>query len=158
MRQLSAATKSKIDELIKEKNMRIAFRVSRSLVACVLFLASAVGFSQTRLGDVVVNVPFDFVAARQHLPAGRYIFVMQADTIKIVQPQGRSIFVPTLAGVRSNDEGTKLVFHGYGDTYFLSAVCVNGKRTIREFFTSSAESELAKSKAEMKLAVVRASN
>ena len=153
MRQLSAATKSKIDELIKEKNMRIAFRLSRSLVACVLFLASAVGFSQTRLGDVVVNVPFDFVAARQHLPAGRYIFVMQAGTIKIVQPQGRSIFVPTRVGLRTNDEDSKLVFHRYRDTYFLSAVCVSGNRNTRELFRSSEERELSES--EMEVAVVR---
>ena len=147
-----------MDKLMKEKNMRIAQGLSRSLVACVLFLASAVSFGQGKPGDVVVDIPFNFVVARQHLPAGHYIVAMQVDSVRIFQPQGQSIFVPTLAGVRSNDEGTKLVFHGYGDTYFLSAVCVNGKRTIREFFTSSAESELAKSKAEMKLAVVRASN
>jgi hypothetical protein len=83
--------RTQVDKLMKEKNMGIALRISRTLVACVLFLASAVSFSQTKPGDLVVDIPFNFVVARQHLPAGHYIVAMQSDSVRIFQPQGRSI-------------------------------------------------------------------
>ena len=135
--------------------MRIASRLSHSLVAGVLFLASAVSFSQRKAGDLVVDIPFAFVAASQHLPAGHYIVAMQADSIKIFQPQGHGIFVLTRAGLRSGDQGSKLIFHRYGDTYFLSTVCVGGRRDTRELVRSAAERKLA-GQSEMELAVVRA--
>jgi rhodanese-related sulfurtransferase len=132
-------------------------RVVLAFVVCAatVLASSAVSFSQSMPGDVVVDVPFAFVVARQHLPAGRYIVAMQADSVKIFQPKGRSIFVPTRAGWRSDDDGSNLVFHRYGDTYFLSVVCIGGRRTTREIFHSSAERELA-GQSEMELAVVRA--
>ena len=135
--------------------MRIASALLRSLVSCILLPASTVSFAQSKPGDVVVDIPFNFVVARQHLPAGHYIVTMQNDsTARIFQPKGRTIFVPTGAGRRTTDEGSKLVFHRYGDTYFLSTVCVTGKRTTRELYPSAVERELAQGKAEMELAVV----
>jgi hypothetical protein len=57
--------------------------------------------------------------------------------------------------LRTTSDGSKLEFHRYGDTYFLSAVWVTGNTTGRELFRSRAERELTDRKAEMELAVVR---
>jgi hypothetical protein len=57
--------------------------------------------------------------------------------------------------LRSASEGSKLGFHRYGDTYFLSAVWIRGKTTGRELSHSRAKRELAHNKAEVEVAEVR---
>jgi len=110
---------------------------------------------QARIGDVVVDVPFAFNAGGQALPAGHYIVAAVGDNIKIFNSQTTGFYVPTHSAMRTASDGTKLVFHRYGDTYFLSAVWVAGNTTGREMFRSRAERELAARNAEMQLAVVR---
>ena len=157
--RMSSMTSPAMEEpkgkLAKGKKMQIAFMLSRTLVACILLLASVVTFSQREPGSLAVDIPFDFMAGGEPLPAGHYIVAMQADSIKIFRPQAQGIFVLTHAGLRSSDQGSKLIFHRYEDTYFLSAVCVSGARDTRELVRSPAERKLA-GQSEMELAVVRA--
>ena len=88
-------------------------------------------------------------------PAGHYSVTMASDyCLWISDSQHRGTYVPIHDSVRSTSEGTKLVFHRYGDTYFLSAVWVSGRTIGRELYRSRAEQEAAKHKAEMELAVV----
>jgi len=110
---------------------------------------------QTRIGDVVVDVPFAFSVAGHSLPAGHYIVAPVGDNIKIFNSQTSGLYVPTHSTIRTASDGTKLVFHRYGDTYFLSAVWVAGNTAGREMFRSRAERELGARNAEMQLAVVR---
>jgi hypothetical protein len=127
------------------------------IALCASLLASAsVGFAQTSPGDVVVDVPFAFVVARQTLPAGHYI-VKAGDTdhLRIFNSQTSGLYVPTHGASRTGSDGCKLVFHRYGDTYFLSAVWVAGNTIGRELFRPRAEAELAAHQAEMELAVIR---
>src|SRR5260370_5328161 len=76
-------------------------------------------------------------------------------TIRIFNFHTNGVYVPTHAATRTTSDGSKLVFHRYGDTYFLSAVWVTGNPTGRQLFPSRSERDLATRKAEMELAVVR---
>jgi len=111
---------------------------------------------QTRLGDIVVDVPFAFVVGKHALPAGHYIVAAIDDAhVRIFNFETNGLYVPTHGALRSTSDGTELVFHRYGDTYFLSAVWVTGNTIGRELFRSRAERDLATRNAEMELAVVR---
>jgi hypothetical protein len=107
---------------------------------------------------VVVDVPFAFNVGAQTLPAGHYIVAPLDGAIRIFNFQTNGVYVPTHSATRTASDGSKLVFHRYGDSYFLSAVWVTGNTTGRQLFRSHAERELATRSAEMELAVVRPAN
>jgi hypothetical protein len=129
-----------------------------ALCTALLAVASSASMGQTSPGDMKVDVPFSFVVEGQTLPAGHYI-VKNSDEahIRIVGSNPPGVYVATHAAVRSASDGSKLVFHRYGDTYFLSAVWVTGNTSGRELFRSPAERELARNKAAEELAEVRPS-
>lgn len=128
----------------------------RIVLCSALFAAMGAAFGQTKAGDVVVDVPFAFAVAEQRLPAGHYIVAAAGtDLIRIFNAQTRGLFVPTHSGMRRKSDGSKLVFHRYGDTYFLSSVWVTGNTFGKEVFRSRAERELEARRTEMELAVVR---
>jgi len=128
-----------------------------ALCTALLAVASA-SIGQTGPGDMKVDVPFTFVVSGQTLPAGHYI-VKNSDHahIRIFSSGTTGLYVDTHAAERSDADGSKLVFHRYGDTYFLAAVWITGNTTGRELFRSPAERELARHKAEVELADVRPS-
>lgn len=128
------------------------FRIS---LCALLLLAASAAIGQT-LGSVVADVPFSFVVAGRQFPAGHYTVTVASDfCLWISDSQHSGTYVPIHDSVRSTSEGTKLVFHRYGDTYFLSAVWMSGRTIGRELYRSRAEKEAANHKAEMELAVVR---
>lgn len=129
-------------------------KFSRLFLFAALFAATA-GFGQTSPGDIVVNVPFDFSVAGETFPSGNYVIASGNDMIRIFNAHTRGLFVPTHAASRTRAEGSKLVFHRYGNSYFLAAVWITGNTTGKELFASSAERELKTRQAEMELAVVR---
>lgn len=127
------------------------------IVLCTaLFAAIGAAVGQTKAGDVVVDVPFAFSVAGQNLPAGHYIVAAAGtDLIRIFNVHTRGLFLPTHSGARTRSDGSKLVFHRYGDKYFLSSVWVTGNTFGKEMFRSRAERELEAHRAEMELAIVR---
>ena len=126
----------------------------RVALCTVVLAVLGIVTGQTSPGDVVVDVPFAFSVAGQQFPAGHYIVKAKDDVIVIVNGNKQGLFVPTHAAVRGASDSTKLVFHRYGDAYFLSCVWVRGNTTGKELFRSRAERELAARQAEMELAVV----
>ena len=130
------------------KLFRIAF--------CAAMFALTVGaFGQTGPGDLVVDVPFAFSAAGQKLPAGHYIVKQHTGIIRIVGNNNQSVMVPIHAALRTQVEGSKLVFHRYGDSYFLSSLWIAGSKSGKELYPSKAEHELKTRQAETEMAVVR---
>ncbi|HTT19552.1 MAG TPA: hypothetical protein VMG82_11425 [Candidatus Sulfotelmatobacter sp.] len=114
--------------------------------------AGAIG--QTNPGVLVVDVPFAFSAQGQKFPAGHYIVSQKDDMILIFNhKQGR--YVPTHLALRTKADGSKLVFHRYGDEYFLQSVWITGNTSGKELYPSRAEHELKAKHAEMEMAVVR---
>ncbi|HEV7857865.1 MAG TPA: hypothetical protein VGO91_04485 [Pyrinomonadaceae bacterium] len=97
-----------------------------ALLGVLMLTASAV-FAQSERGTIV-NIPFAFNVGEKTLPAGDYrIQPYRRDTDKVWliqnQEQHAGTFVMTIP-VRSNttrDEG-QMIFHRYGEQYFLSQV------------------------------------
>jgi hypothetical protein len=127
------------------------------IVFCAAVLAAmGLATGQTGPGDVVVDVPFAFSVSGQQLPAGHYIVNAKDEFIRIFNANKQSFFVPTHSALRSASDRSKLVFHRYGETYFLSSVWVKGNTAGKELYRSKAEREVAAHQSEMELAVVRA--
>ena len=132
-------------------------KLLRTVLYGALLLAASASIAQTKQGDVVADIPFPFIVAHQTLPAGRYIVSpANTDALGIHDANHHGTFVPTQSTQRSvNDTSCKLVFHRYGDTYFLSEVWVAGNSNGRALFRSRAERELAESGKDREIAEVR---
>jgi len=112
-----------------------------------LVTLAAVGcLGQSNLGDLVTNIPFPFVVANRALPPGKYIITPIGEkNIRIYAANEQSVLVQTHSVQGGAPEGTtKVVFHRYGDTYFLSEVWAPASSIGRELFTSQAEKDLSK--------------
>lgn len=128
--------------------------VLHTLFAALLAVASA-SIAQTKPGDLTVDVPFAFVVAGKQLPAGHYTVNMDTNFVRITTA-GAGVMITTHAASRNTGDGTKVVFHRYGDTYFLSSMWVSGNNIGRELLPSRTERDMARRKAELELAQVRA--
>jgi hypothetical protein len=114
------------------------------LLATVVTSAQA----QSPSNRVTAQIPFDFNIGDRKLPSGRYSVgrVRQAsdDAVLTVDDEnGRSKALRTSIAVRNLDltENAKLVFHRYGDQYFLYQVWAAGTTTGRQFPKSRSERE-----------------
>lgn len=128
------------------KNTRLSSILSSGLIACALTLgsiastpfASAQGLSK----NAEVNVPFAFQTATKTLPAGKYHIVMESRNVIYLQGSSMGAFVVTYDAVASKtpDHGT-VVFHRYGDKYYLHEIWTAGSNIGVECPKSRAEKE-----------------
>ncbi len=117
----------------------------RTAVFVIGLLAVSAAVAQTK-GDVIVNVPFSFVVGNHQMQPGRYIVKpMTYGILRIFDSQDSEN--QTLASVHSVESRTatnaKLVFHRYGDSYFLAQVWTGNGDIGRELPPSKAEKEIA---------------
>ena len=119
-------------------------KLFRNAFYAALLLAASACIAQTT-EDVVAIIPFPFVVAGHTLPAGRYIVsTMNQNTLRLHESTGPGMLVSTNDALRSgSDDSSKLVFHRYESTYFLSQVWITGSARGREVRRSDAELELA---------------
>jgi hypothetical protein len=95
---------------------------------------------------VKANIPFDFEAGNKSYPAGAYRVsaVNQMGALSIIGPASRSGLASSQPTQSNSFSGsTKLVFHRYGDRYFLYQIWVAGENRGRELPTTRVEKELA---------------
>jgi hypothetical protein len=97
---------------------------------------------------LVVNVPFDFVAGSQNLPAGEYSVKISQTDARIVLIERKdataAMFIGTNAVVANAPQSeSKLVFNRYGNHYFLSQVWNEGNSRGRQLMKTSREKEIA---------------
>lgn len=114
-----------------------------------LLLVAACANAQTL--KVTANVPFDFVVDKATLPAGNYSIdaIDTAGNSKALAIRGENakknmLVLSNSAISREPSENSKLVFHRYGDKYFLAQIWVAGERSGRELHISRREAEVAK--------------
>jgi len=121
------------------------------LIGLAIFAATASANAQSLERPIRVNVPFDFVVANKKLPAGKYLIsraqpnagdLLLAVTSKDNLVNTFSFTVPVQV-LTPTDKG-KLVFHRYGEQYFLSEVWPAGATTGRVVAKSRAERDLEK--------------
>jgi hypothetical protein len=119
------------------------------LLLASLFVLSMIAAQTVQAQDsLVVNIPFDFTAGNTALPAGEYSVQKWAkDTsVLLIQraDQSASVIIPTAAAVSSERQSeSRLVFHRYGDRYFLSQVWTEGNPRGRQLSKSKREKEVA---------------
>lgn len=129
----------------------------RQTVVMLAVLATLPAIGQTNRGDTIVNIPFAFRAANQTLPAGTYTITrIDEINLRFTNSHSRGVFVQThtVEGKAPESHG-RVVFHRYGDAYFLSEVWLAAKATGRKAFPTRAEKELAATETESDLAVLQ---
>jgi hypothetical protein len=98
--------------------------------------------------SLVVNIPFDFVAGNQMLPAGQYAVKLSGPQHSLILIDRKyslaSSFLNTNA-VAANEIPTesKLVFNRYDHRYFLSQIWTAGDSSGRQLQKSAREKEVA---------------
>jgi len=126
-----------------------------TLAMLTLLLAlTAISVSAQSQRSKITNIPFDFIVGQQTLAAGEYTVEPNRrdfDKVWLVQSRdGRTSTLFTTMLIRASEvqEKTKLVFHKYGDQYFLSQIWTPGDATGRELLAPRLERELAKNAGE----------
>ena len=134
------------------------------LLAVMTIIAASVSTqAQSLTYRLTANIPFDFSVAGKKLPAGKY-WINRAqqssgDTvIRISSTDGHSnvtrFTIPIIGFNPAKDSA--LVFHRYGDEYFLSEIWPAGASTGRELPKSRAERELEREAQNNGIAAMRA--
>ncbi len=119
-----------------------------ALIGLGLLLATASAYAQT--GVVKANVPFNFIVEKTQLPAGEYMIQSlsvagssRATMIESPDQKLVKVLLPNACESTQAPEKTKLVFHRYGDQYFLSQIWIAGNDRGRELPRSGREAEVA---------------
>ena len=117
-----------------------------TLLGLGLMLASAAAYAQTV--NMKVNIPFKFVVRDATLPSGEYTIgtlgmASNAISIRNSDQKAQSLVLSHRCESSTTSEQTKLVFHRYGDRYFLSQIWVAGDNAGRELTKSRQEVEVA---------------
>jgi hypothetical protein len=131
-----------------------------ALLSALVILASAASADAQSLANRArFTIPFDFAFGEKKLPAGKYAIgraVQSSNDImmSLTDDNGHSKAIVLSNAVMKLDsvKNNTLVFHRYGDQYFLFQVWAAGAETGREFPTSKLEREMKK---QGHLAVVR---
>lgn len=111
-------------------------KYTRQMLTVLLLMTPLMAAAQLASNvKIATQVPFDFVVGDKVFPAGKCI--VQAanaatDTILIRNKNTRtSLYSPTDAAEGAETAATdELVFHKYGDRYFLSTIRVEGTRIV----------------------------
>jgi hypothetical protein len=125
--------------------MKTRALVIAGVMALVMFATTRVAQAQQSL---VVNVPFDFVAANKALPAGEYAVKVSGagHTLILIDRKDASASALMVTYVVSANEiqtDSKLVFNRYGDRYFLSQVWTAGNSCGSQLIKTDREKETA---------------
>ena len=124
---------------------------TRTLITIVLLFTAVSLFAQTTSSQrlMTVNIPFAFSAEGHDLPAGEYLVltVTPERSIRIACTDGKHTAVvntlPNYANAPS--QNSRLVFHRYGNEYFLTQVWTAGQNVARNPLSSKAAMQIASS-------------
>ena len=118
------------------------------MLVVALALATEVASANAQSANrIAADIPFDFSVGYKIMPAGGY-------TVKTVSSTGNALMIQTadgrMAAVRLSDETeraknipqARLVFHRYGERYFLAEVWNGFDKTGRQLLKSQEESSL----------------
>jgi hypothetical protein len=102
-------------------------KYARILVAVTFLLGFSVAANAEIRGQVIVKLPFAFVASGVTFPAGTYAvkrFSQQPfDTLILTSDdKGTSVFIHPVEMEEASDDKPKVSFHRVGEQHFLSAI------------------------------------
>jgi len=123
---------------------------ARTLITICLLFTSATLFAQTTSRRLMeVDIPFTFSVEDHSLPAGEYqVFTVTPErSIRLISTDGKhSAIINTLPNYATlPSENSRLVFHRYGNEYFLAQVWTAGQNVARNPLSSKRTMESASS-------------
>jgi len=112
----------------------------------MLTMVALPGLVNAQIKKVIkAEVPFEFVANGKTMPAGACTVEVDGSgqTILLISSGNQRLFVaPNATRSMNPSEKTSLVFHRYGDRYFLAAINREGQTNGYELTASGVEKEL----------------
>jgi hypothetical protein len=128
-----------------------------AVTCCFLALvAVATAYAQFPGTAIRATIPFAFSVEGKTLPAGEYEIKRITDSPEglvirnVNDKHDHVMFVTESVEPRKIPERGEIVFHRYGDSYFLSEVLTAGEETGRELAPSRAERQLRREMASNK--------
>jgi len=116
-----------------------------SLIALAVLVALAPAYAQKT--SATVNIPFSFTVDDVRMPAGEYIVSTPSERVVALQhvggPEAKTTMTNNGSSIKS-DGRSKLVFHKYGNAYFLAAAWLPNSDHAHEFVASGKESQVAR--------------
>ena len=126
-----------------------------SMLATTLLLASPALSAQNRID---AYVPFDFSVGQTVMAEGNYQVQSISETVEVVQNEASHASASLIKAIHvqsAGDHGAMLVFHRYGDNYFLAEIWTGDTSTGVALARSPREKELAQNGPMPTLAVIR---
>jgi hypothetical protein len=114
-------------------------------LAALLLMALVPAYAQKT--SAMVNIPFAFTVDDVRMPAGEYRITSPSEKVISIQRVGGSEVKVTLIASGSAARTTgpaRLVFHRYGNAYFVAAAWMPNSYHALEFFASANEIQVAR--------------
>jgi len=112
-----------------------------SLILAAGFLTAGSALAQER--GIEANIPFAFSLNGRTLPAGHYTIASDSKTPEVLMIEDRNdsvhIMTLTMPGADESKKDNTLVFHKYGNQYFLTTIKANGASMNCHLTTSKQE-------------------
>ena len=118
-----------------------------SVIAISTLLASSlVVLAGNVQGKIKADIPFDFTVGKARLSAGQYTIQRGTSqgTIKLSCEKSSVMALTSGGSTSSAPSHAKLVFHKYGDQYFLAQVWDEGSTTADNLMATKAERDAAR--------------
>ncbi len=118
------------------------------VITTLAFVTALAADAQTQGRQLSANVPFDFVVGDKAMPAGQYRIgriTREADGAIVVSSADSSSNAMRLTNVVQGEQAAKqstLVFHRYGDKYYLAQIWTAGNQEGRELLKSKSQRTL----------------
>jgi len=121
---------------------------AKMMLALALTMSPILASAQLSSSDkIVTKVPFEFVVGNRTMPAGQCVVKAATADIKTVAIRNGDAKVSLLSSIvpvetAKTATAPALVFHRYGDRYFLLGMKIEGTKTMYRLPESKAEMEL----------------
>lgn len=116
-----------------------------NLIALGVLVALAPAYAQKT--SATVNIPFSFTVDDVRMPAGEYIISTPSERVVTLQhvggPEAKTTMTNNGSSTKS-DGRSKLLFHKYGNAYFLAAAWLPNSDHAHEFVASAKETQVAR--------------
>jgi hypothetical protein len=126
-----------------------------TLMLSLFFMLGAGSVSAQSNSQIRVNIPFDFAAGKTQLKAGEYIVRSSSESIlvlrRIQDKTDTFVFAPNKLQRPETNLSAKLVFHRYGNEYFLTEAWTNRNTIGRIVNQTTAEHRVVRQLARVKM-------
>lgn len=124
--------------------------MKKQILSLVVTLGIVAALSVAAMADLIplvrADIPFSFMVGKKQLPAGRYTVERIANNALIIRGlENKKAVMSIVYGGKTRSEvpEARLVFHRYGDRYFLAEIWDGQSDTAKKFPRTPAERETA---------------